>query len=245
MVTLTARAPAVLSEASIDLGGVSAPVLVRVDRRARRLIVRVDPTGRVIVTAPSRRAAPEALAFARSRSSWISAQIEAFGPLPFAPGAAFPLEGVPVRIVHAPETRGVRLSEDRGSLVVGSGAAHLNRRVVDWLKSAARQRLTARVDAHVEKLGAVRGRIVIRDPASRWGSCSSTGALSFSWRLILAPPEMLDYVAAHEVAHLLHMNHSPRFWRVVAALGADAAAARRWFARHGMSLHRWGRLQAS
>ena len=229
----------------IDLGGMTAPVRLRVDARARRLIVRVDATGRVIVTAPSRRAGPEALAFARTRAPWIRAQIEKFGPKPFAPDGLAPFEGVPHRIVLDPSARGVRRLEAERVIAVGCAPDHVNRRVADWMKAEARARITARVDAHAEALGVRRGRIVVRDPASRWGSCSQSGALSFSWRLVMAPPAMLDYVAAHEVAHLVHMNHSLRFWRLVARLGVDARAARSWFAANGMALHRWGRVGAA
>lgn len=234
------------ADSVIDIGGRAVPLRLRVNRRARRLIVRVDQAGRVLVTAPSKRAAPEAIAFARSRALWIKAQLDAMGPLPFRDGAVIPYRGTPHRLIHRPGARGVRIAPEPGeaALIVGGEAEHLNRRMTDWLKREARRAITERVERHVEKLGVARGRIVIRDPSSRWGSCSSGGALSFSWRLILAPPDMLDYVAAHECAHLVHMNHSPRFWRVVADLGTDAGAARRWFAEHGPTLHRWGRVAA-
>ena len=202
--------------------------------------------GRVQVTAPSKRAAPEAIAFAQSRALWIKAQLDTMGPLPFAPGATLPYRGRPHLLMHSSE-RGIRVVavDGRDMLIAGGDVAHFNRRIADWLKRQARNALVERVDRYVEKLGVARQRIAIRDTISRWGSCSAEGGLSFSWRLILAPPEILDYVAAHECAHLIHMNHSPRFWRLVASLGVDAIAARRWFATHGPALHRWGRAQAA
>lgn len=232
---------------ALEIGGRLVPLRVRVNRRARRLIVRVDPSGRIVVTAPSKRAAPEAIAFARSRALWIQSQLDTMGPLPFRDGAVIPYRGRPHRLVLRPGSRGVQVGVENGEVVLFAGgeASHLNRRMVDWLKRQARLTITAAVDRHVEKLGVARGRIVIRDPSSRWGSCTPEGGLSFSWRLILAPPDILDYVAAHECAHLVHMNHSPRFWRLVASLGVDAAAARAWFAVHGPGLHRWGRTAAA
>lgn len=233
-------------DCAIEIGGRLVPLRLRVNRRARRLIVRVDPTGRVLVTAPSKRAAPEAIAFARSRALWIKAQLDRMGPVPFCDGAIIPYRGRPLRLVHRPGDHGLLSGIDSGeaTLFIGGEVAHLNRRVVDWLKREARKAIMDCVDRHTDKLGVSRGRIVIRDPSTRWGSCSSGGGLSFSWRLILAPPEMLDYVVAHECAHLIHMNHSRRFWRLVESLGHDAAAARLWFAEHGPSLHRWGRVAA-
>jgi hypothetical protein len=238
------RPQTVDAEAAIDIGGRLVPMRLRVNRRARRLIVRVDPSGRVLVTAPSQRAAGEAVAFARSRALWIREQLDAVGPLPFADGVTIPFRGRPHKIIHRAGARGVALASLDGedALIVGGENAHLNRRVVDWLKREARLALAESVDRHIEAIGVPRRRIVIRDTTSRWGSCSSHGGLSFSWRLILAPPEILDYVAAHECAHLVHMDHSPRFWRLVQRLGVDAEASRCWFAAHGPALHRWGRV---
>ncbi len=230
-----------LTNSTIDLGERTAPLTARVNRRARRLIVKVDAiSGRVIVTAPSKRALPEAIEFARTRARWIMRQLdECAGAKPFRDGVTFPFRGAPVSIVSDGGPRaGVRLDGDR--LLAGGEARHVNRRVTDWLKSEARKTLTERADHHSAQLGKKRGPITIRDTRSRWGSCARDGALSFSWRLILAPPVMLDYVAAHECAHLIHLNHSPAYWRVLRGLGIDARAARDWFAAHGHLLYAYG-----
>jgi hypothetical protein len=231
-----------LTEAAvIDLGDRTAPLVARVNRRARRLIVKVDSlSGRVIVTAPSKRALPEAIAFARTRARWIVRQLdESAVATPFRDGAIIPLRGAPVTIVNEGGPRaGVRLDGDR--LVAGGAAPHLNRRVTDWLKSEARNTLTERADHYAALLSRKRGPIAIRDTRSRWGSCARDGALSFSWRLILAPPAILDYVAAHECAHLVHLDHSPAYWRVLRGLGIDARAARDWFSAHGPALYAYG-----
>lgn len=235
---------AALVETEIDLGDRLAPLEARVNRRARRLIVRVDPVrGRVLVTAPSRRALPEALAFARERVEWIRARLAEGAPArPFRPGGLCPYRGIAHRIVNAGPPRAPVTRRDGANpqLVVGGDPAHVNRRLVDWLKREARRVLSERADHYASRLGVRRGPVRIRDTRSRWGSCSSDGTLSFSWRLILAPPAILDYVAAHECAHLLHLDHSPAFWRALARLDADAGAARDWFAREGPALLVWG-----
>jgi len=234
------------ADAIIDLGDRTAPLTARVNRRARRLIVSVDSiSGRVIVTAPSKRALGEALDFAKTRSRWIARKLdECAGARPFEDGVAFPLRGAMVTIALDGAARApIRL--DGASLVVGGDSRHANRRIIDWLKAEARRALTDRADHYADALGRRRGPITIRDTRSRWGSCAPDGALSFSWRLILAPPDILDYVAAHECAHLVHLNHSPAYWRVLNGLGVDACAARDWFAAHGQGLHSWGVKRAA
>lgn len=228
-------------ETTIDLGDRTAPLTARVNRRARRLIVTVDAvTGRVFVTAPSKRALPEALDFAKTRVRWITRQLEeGRRARPFQDGTVFPFRGSPHAVVNEGGPRsGVRLAGDK--VIAGGEARHLNRRVTDWLKAEARKAVTIRADHYAELLGRKRGPIAIRDTRSRWGSCARNGALSFSWRLILAPPEILDYVAAHECAHLVHLNHSPAYWRVLKGLGVDARSARAWFAAHGQGLYAYG-----
>jgi hypothetical protein len=231
---------------TIDLGDRTAPLTARVDRRARRLIVKVDPVkGRVIVTAPSKRTLPDAIDFARTRAPWITRELDACAVArPFAPGEIFPYRGALIEI----EARG-RLRDgvflDAGKLVAGGDPRHLNRRVTEWLKKEARAALTERVDHYVRQLAQRRGPITIRDTRSRWGSCARDGAMSFSWRLIMAPPEILDYVAAHECAHLVHLNHSPAYWRTLHSLGVDARAARDWFSAHGQALYTYGAERAA
>ena len=128
-----------------------------------------------------------------------------------------------------------------GPLICVTGERpHIARRVADFLKREARKDIEAAVARHAERLGVSPRRIALRDTASRWGSCSSTGRLNFSWRLILAPPEMLDYLAAHEVAHIVHMNHSPVFWKLTRRLFPETERAEAWLRRHGAGLHRFG-----
>ena len=235
----------------INLGDRFAPVEARINRRAKRLIVRVDSlSGIVHVTAPSKRAVPEALNFARERASWIRAELQA-GPkaVPFAVGGLCPYRGkphlitrdggprAPVRVISS----GVREPCDqRAQILVGGDDAHTNRRVCDWLKRQARLILTQRVEVYSARLNVRYSKIRIVDTRSRWGSCSEEGTLSFSWRLILAPDHILDYVAAHECAHLVHMNHSKAYWRLLASLDVDARASRDWFRQYGADLFGYG-----
>ncbi len=233
-----------ITRTEINIGARAAPLIARVNRRAKRLILKVDPVaGEIHVTAPSKRAVPEAIRFAQERIDWIASQLtENLRARPFSNGMKIPYEGAEHIILHDDTLRGApRIDSELVPVIrVGGGAEHLNRRICDWLKREARQRLTERVDHHCMELGKKRRTIRIRDTKTRWGSCSSEGDMSFCWRLILAPPEILDYVAAHECAHLLHMDHSPAFWRVVRGLGADPSGAARWLSAHGPGLYAYG-----
>ncbi len=233
-----------LIETEIDLGDRMAPVLARINRRAKRLIIKVDSiSGRVLLTAPSKRALPEALAFARSRAEWIITELdEGQRGRPFVEGGLCPYLGLGHRIFldGGPRTPVRRFAEPVPELRVGGESAHINRRLVDWLKREARSTLTQKVDYYCAELGKKRGAIRIRDTRSRWGSCSADGVLSFSWRLIMAPANILDYVAAHECAHLVHLNHSPAYWRTLSGLNVDVDLARDWFNIHGPKLHSYG-----
>jgi predicted metal-dependent hydrolase len=146
--------------------------------------------------------------------------------------------------VHRAGARGTVWTEtnqhgERLLCVAGDGP-HVDRRVSDFLKREARRDLEIANARAAATLGVKIKRLSIRDQSSRWGSCSTTGALSYSWRLILAPPFVLDYLAAHEVAHLVEMNHSPRFWRLVDRLCPHARRAKPWLELHGTDLHRYG-----
>ncbi len=233
-----------ITRTEIEIEARAVPLVARVNRRAKRLILKVDPAaGEIHVTAPSKRALPEAIAFARERSGWIAGQLDdSLRARPFVDGGVALLRGVEHTITHAADTRTpVRVAEDpRPQLIVGGAVAHLNRRLVDWMKREARNDFERAVESYCLQLGRKRRAIRIRDTRTRWGSCSSDGSLSFSWRLVMAPPAILQYVAAHECAHLIHMNHSPAFWRQVIALGADPRAAENWFTAHGAALFAYG-----
>jgi len=155
-----------------------------------------------------------------------------------------PLRGVEHRIAHRQEQRGLVWIEsgagDERLLCVTGEEPHIARRVSDFLKREVKSDLEAASRRAADALGVAIKRVSIRDPSSRWGSCSTTGVLSYSWRLIFAPPFVLDYLAAHEVAHLIEMNHSRRFWRVVEGICPHVARAKSWRDAHGPDLHRYG-----
>lgn len=208
-------------------------VALRRHRRARRLTLRVSGLdGRVTLTVPPHVPAAEAHDFVRSREAWVRGRLGTVaGPCTVAEGTVLPVEGVPTRIGLAPWEKP---AHGPGEILAASPEA-----VLACLRRLARDRLTVAVDRHATTLGCRATAIALRDPRSRWGSCSSEGRLMFSWRLVLAPPAVLDYVAAHEVAHLVHMDHSRAFWNVVALLCPAHAAERAWLRREGAALHRW------
>ncbi|MDX2259343.1 MAG: SprT family zinc-dependent metalloprotease [Hyphomicrobiaceae bacterium] len=229
--------------------GLDAPVEVRRHPKARRLTLRVSRTRRaIVVTVPDRCGMDVAGSFVQRHLDWVRACLDSLpAPVPFIDGAIVPLRGVPHRIAFRPAQRGsgpVRVIAATGGDVpvieVSGPAEGAARRLVQFLTAEAKRDLDAAVMIHARRLGLRATRITVRDQTSRWGSCSSTGALSFSWRLILAPPHVLDYVAAHEVAHLAEMNHGPRFWALVAKTAPDMNAAKDWLAVAGMDLHRYG-----
>ncbi|MFT7594379.1 MAG: putative metal-dependent hydrolase [Paracoccaceae bacterium] len=212
------------------------PLTLRRSARARRISLRISQLdGRVTLTLPTRVPLAEALDFANSKNSWIRDHLSNRpNDVPVAHGAVLPVEGVPRRVVAAPGRRVVLRPDE----IAASGAA-VGPRLKSWLRALARDRLAEASDHYAGLLGRPYTRITMRDTRSRWGSCSSQGALMYSWRLILAPPEVLRYVAAHEVAHLAEMNHSAAFWDNVTRLHGPYEAPRRWLHQQGADLHRY------
>jgi predicted metal-dependent hydrolase len=231
----------------LKIDGRMLEVRVRLNPRARRMIVKVNPaTGEVSVTAPSKRGLAHALDFARGEKEWIAGQLaKAPGPVLMAPGAAIPFRGRLHEIREHPARGPAPVWLDAGIIWVSGDAVHAPRRVLDFLKSEGRKAFEVRALEHAKKLGVKPSRITVRDTASRWGSCSSARSLSFSWRLILAPDFVLDYVVAHEVAHLREMNHSPRFWAHVKSLIADKSVAQDWLHTNGRELQRYTAVKAN
>jgi predicted metal-dependent hydrolase len=222
--------------------GIGAPVLVRVSRRARRVGLRVDPVGRNVELVLPRGVSPTTgLRFLAAKREWVAARLQALPqPVPFAEGAIVPVLGVPHRIQHecAPFLPPVRIID--GAIRVRGDPAHLARRVRDHLVVTARNELARRARRLAAQIGREVKRVSVRDTKSRWGSCSGDGNLSFCWRLIFVPEPILDHVVAHEVAHLVEMNHGPRFWRLVESLAPGRSDARRWLRRHRDRLLSYG-----
>lgn len=224
-------------------GGETERVLTLVRHpRARRMRLAVDPRdGTVRLTLPPRAALAPALDWVEEHRAWIEARLARVAPRTgFAPGAVLPFEGELLTVVHDPA--GPRSVQQEGErLIVGGPAEHVEARLARWLKAQA----LARLEAATREIAAVAGvtvaRVAVGDPRTRWGSCSSDGDIRYSWRLILAPPFVLRATVAHELAHRLHMDHSPAFHAAVSRLlGTSPGPATRWLRAHGAALYGFG-----
>lgn len=227
-----------------EIAGRELAVAVRVNARSRSYRLSVPSTGRPVLTVPSYGHVGEAEAFVHRQRAWLEARLKrAPGPKAFVDGAILPVRGVDHLIVGIDRIRGrvqVSIEDGVAGLRVPGGPDHLARRLTDWLKSEAETDFRERVGVHAHHLGVKPIGLRLRGQSTRWGSCSSTGRLNFNWRLILAPPFVLDYVAAHEVAHLVEMNHSPAFWAEVERTLPDMKRGRAWLRAHGQTLMSYG-----
>lgn len=230
------------STATSDFLADGLPVTIRVSARARRLRLKVDTRTRtLLLTVPRRVSRRHALAWAAEHGEWARRQLAAIPAREaIVPGMIIPLEGVPHRLDwDAGRPRRIALQGDR--LVAGGPIEGLQGRILRWLKARAAETLTAETREFCDRAGVMASKVGVGDPVSRWGSCSGTGAIRYSWRLILAPAFVRRATVAHEVAHLVHMNHGPDFHALVETiLGADPKPARIWLRREGAALHRFG-----
>ena len=213
----------------------------RRNARARRVSLRINPSdGVIVVTLPPRASRRAGMALLMGHADWVARRLAALPvPVTLEDGAAVPVGGVSHRIRHHPGRRGGAWLEE-GELHVTGLPEFLPRRVVDFLRAEAGRRLSVLARAKAERAGVAPSRITIKDTSSRWGSCAPDRTLAFSWRLVMAPEFVQDYVAAHEVAHLRHMNHGPAFWALVAALTAHTQQAMAWLRQEGPRLLRVG-----
>lgn len=224
----------------LPIRGVPTPVLFKRSSRARRISLRVDPARGVVLTLPLRASRRAGLTLLKTHEDWVQEKLAALPQaLALKPGACVPVSGVPHQIIHLPEGRGGAWIENDTICVAGE-ALFLPRRVVECLKRVARQRLNAKALDTAQCAGLRPKRIRIKDTRSRWGSCAPDGTLAFCWRLICAPEFVQDYVVAHEVAHLQHMNHSAQFWTLTEQLTPHRRAATAWLISEGPSLLRIG-----
>jgi len=230
------------AERRADRLGLGAPVSIRVNPRARRLLLRVDASSRrVELVLPRGVPAEHGLKFLDSNRGWISTRLAALNEqTPFSEGAVVPILGVPHRIRREDDPGAPPVAVAGGEIRVRGAPEHVARRVRDHLISLARQELSHRARIYALRVGRPVARVSVRDTKSRWGSCSSKGALSFSWRLVLMPEAVIDCIVAHEVAHLVEMNHGPRFWRLLASLVPDLTGPRAWLKRNRARLLSYG-----
>lgn len=217
--------------------GEGITLLVRRSARARRMTLRVPRDGgQPVLTLPKSVALSEGKSFAESKAEWLRAVVARMpGPSVVSHGSALPVEGR--NLIVTPSA--VRMAQVEGDNLLVPASRPVGPVVQAFLKHRAHQRLGPACDHFAATLGRSFQAIALRDTKSRWGSCTSDGRLMFSWRLAMAPPVVLDYVAAHEVAHLAHMDHSPRFWAAVDRLMPGYAVHRAWLRRHGAELMAW------
>lgn len=247
------------STITVSHAGETIVVSLRRLSSARRFTLRVRFAARdAVLTMPARASLREAREFTERHAAWIAARLNRLpATIPFRHGAIVPMRGVDHALAHRPGARGTVWTERREVvdsadepqdvefiLCVAGGAEHFHRRVVDHFKREARRDLEQAVSRHTRALGLPTRGVGLRDTVSRWGSCSASGSLNFSWRLVMAPPFVLDYLAAHEVAHLQHLDHSERFWALTHRLCADTDRAEAWLSAHGAHLHKYGAVEA-
>ena len=238
------RAPDLTQTEIETIDGRRLPVKLIVNPRARHVSVRIDPTRReAIATAPSKRHLKHAAQFAAERAGWIAHELSRLPQgVQLAPGARVPLRGIEHELVYEHGRAAPRIEAGDVARLIAPApdVALFESRLLRFFKDQARADLCARVAVHAETLGVKPTRLQVKELRSRWGSCSSDGVLSFSWRVICAPEFVLDYLAAHEVAHLREMNHSRRFWAHVRKCMPDYERGRAWLHEHGCALHAIG-----
>ena len=235
-------------------GGEQLNIVVKRVGRARRFTLRVRAaTGEAVLTMPPGGSLRAARLFAERNAAWIGERLSRLpAKMILQAGMRVPLRGIEVSIVHGEGLRAsawidIRPIGERAAskgtevvIVVSGSPAQQHARVLDLLRREARSDIEAAVRRHAAIVRRDVRRITLRDTRSRWGSCTASGALNFSWRLIMAPPHVLDYLAAHEVAHLVHLDHSQAFWALTASLDPDLARSEAWLKAHGAALHRYG-----
>ena len=232
------------SQHSLKIDGATVALLVRRHPQARRMILRLNEQGTgAVVTIPKYVSFQDGVDMAARKTDWIKRQlVKRPQTVVFADGIEIPYLGTPHIVHHVPTGRGVR--QIGSEIHVAGRPEHFNRRLTDWLKAQARSEISARAHEKAADVERRINRISIRDTRSRWGSCGTGGTLNFSWRLVLAPEHVLDYVVAHEVAHLVHHNHGDRFWALTDSLTAGPPGrmneARDWLSAFGRDLHRYG-----
>jgi len=223
---------------AIALDDPEIAVRVAVRRRARRLTLRLDPDGGAVLTVPPAVTLRDVEGFLDRHRGWLSRSLAARpAPVVVGVGASLPVDGVARRVERTGALRGAPKLTGEVLLVPARGAA--GPRVAAWLKQRARARLSDLAERYAGELGRRPAAVTVRDTRSRWGSCSAAARLSFSWRLAMAPPEIQAYVAAHEAAHLVEMNHSPAYWAVLGGIMPGFAGPRAWLKAHGRELHRY------
>ncbi|QCM11326.1 M48 family metallopeptidase [Agrobacterium tumefaciens] len=231
------------SQRTVEVAGRHVPITVRENPRATRITLRIEPGGRALkLTIPQGLHHRQVDDFLERHQGWLEGKLLKIGPDDgLGHGATIDIRGISHRIDHTGSLRGLtHISQDADGtavLKVSGAPEHLRRRVATFLKKEAKADLEKLVAFHARAAGRPVRSISIKDTRSRWGSCSHDGNLSFSWRIVMAPEKVIDYLAAHEVAHLSEMNHGPKFWALCEKLCPHTDEAKEWLKRHGSKLH--------
>lgn len=238
---LTKPAPAPVEEREHVVAGRSLPLRIVENDRARRLTLRIDAGGQGLrITVPPGLRRGEVEKFLHRHQGWLEQRLAKVPDRPqVRPGIKLPVYGVPHMIVHEPGKRGtvsVGSDENGPTLVIHGDRVHLPRRLTDYLKREAKREIEALVEKHTAKVGRKAKAVRFKDTSSRWGSCTSDGNLSFSWRIMMAPRPVINYLVAHEVAHLKEMNHGPKFWKLCGELCPDTERCKAWLKKNGSAL---------
>ncbi len=238
----TTKKPSPPEKRTLDVAGRPMPLTIKQHDRATRITLRIEPGGRALkMTVPKGLAAREVNAFLDRHQGWLLTKLAKFSAdTGLRDGGEILFRGVRHRIEHTGSLRGLTeavVVDGKPVLRVSGMPEHIGRRIATFLKKEARADLERLSRLHAGSIKAPIRSISMKDTRSRWGSCSSEGNLSFSWRIVMAPPSVIDYLAAHEVAHLKEMNHGPHFWALCKRLCPHMEEAKSWLKRHGSQLH--------
>lgn len=228
-----------LEEPTVTVGDLELPVVIRTHARARRMTLRLSADGsRVQITIPRWGRSQDALEFARSRSQWLARQIAALPvPCPIVPGGALSYRGTSLRIEHSADAPRKPIAQN-GLVRLGGPATSLESRLKRWLRDEAEALSAADLAFYCERAGSKAPRLALSNARRRWGSCAPDGSIRINWRLVMAPDFVRRSVVAHEVAHLVHFDHSPRFHALLGDIfEGDVAAANAWLKQEGRSLY--------
>lgn len=225
----------------IEINGRMVPLTIREHARATRITLRVEPGGQALrLTIPPGLPTREVDSFLTRHHGWLMTKLAHIpNDTEVGEGSIVPIRGIDHFIERSGKLRGLAemlVLDGEHVLRVSGAPEHAGRRVADHLKREAKKDLEALVAGHAATLGRKVRSISYKDTKSRWGSCTSDGRLSFSWRIAMAPPMVIDYLAAHEVAHLAEMNHSAAFWAVCEELCPRTDEAKRWLKKNGNRL---------
>jgi len=217
-------------------------IFLKTNNLAKRLILKADPvTAQIILVKPQRTSKKKAIEFAIKNSKWIENEIKSFKPkIDFIAGSLIPILGEPCELTHI-ESKLNNVSKEGPKIIITCKKEDMPEKLRNWIKQEAKEIITNVAKTYSDKVSKKFRRLSIKEMNYRWGSCSKEGNLNFSWRIFMTPRRVFDYIIAHEVAHLVELNHSMRFWKTVDLLNNDRLFATKWLKENNEQLHRYDR----